>query len=205
MKILIACEYSGRVRDAFAKLGQDVTSCDILPSEGDPNGKHYQGDVRDILNNGWDMMIGFPECTYLCGSGIHWNKRRPERATKTEKAVEFFRLLYDAPIPLIALENPVGIISSRIRKPDQIIQPFQFGEDASKSTCLWLKGLPKLVGTDWVNPRVVNFPDKPSVRRWSNQTDSGQNKLGPSETRAKTRSLTYQGIADAMAAQWGSL
>lgn len=144
-------------------------------------------------------MIAHPPCTYLCSSGLHWNSRVPERQQKTEEAIEFVKELLAAPIPHIALENPVGCLSSRLRKPDQIIQPYEFGEDASKKTCLWLKNLPLLVPTKYVEPRIVN--GKP---RWSNQTDSGQNKLPPSKDRWAKRSITYQGIADAMAKQWGT-
>lgn len=197
MKILIACEYSGRVREAFRARGHDVTSCDFLPSE-DNSPHHYQGDIRDLLNEYWDMMVAHPPCTFLAVSGLHWNKRVPGRAEKTEEALDFVRLLLGADIGKIAIENPVSCISSRIRKPDQIIQPWQFGEDASKSTCLWLKGLPPLVPTRKVEPRLVS--GKP---RWGNQTDSGQNKLGPSEDRWKERSRTFQGIANALADQWG--
>jgi hypothetical protein len=196
MRILIACEYSGRVRDAFRARGHDAVSCDLLPT--DAPGPHIQGDVLGVLNQGWDMMVAFPPCTYLCSSGLHWNKRRPERANKTTDALEFVRALLDAPIPRIAVENPVGCISTRIRKPDQIVQPHEFGDDASKRTCLWLKGLPKLASTERALPRLVN--GKP---RWGNQTDSGQNKLAPSKDRWKVRSLTYRGIAQAMATQWG--
>ncbi len=193
MKVLVACEFSGAVRDAFAARGHDAMSCDLLPAE--TPGGHYQGDVRDVLGEGWDLMVGHPPCTYLAVSGLHWNKRRPERALLTEEALEFVRLLLDAPIPLIALENPVGCISSRIRKPDQIIQPWQFGHDASKATCLWLKGLPLLQPTDVL-------PGGRAARR-ANQTASGQNNLSPSKDRWKLRSLTYPGIAEAMAMQWG--
>ena len=193
MKVLVACEFSGAVRDAFTARGHDAMSCDLLPAE--TPGRHYQGDVRDVLGGGWDLMVGHPPCTYLAVSGLHWNKRRPERALLTEEALEFVRLLLDAPIPLIALENPVGCISSRIRKPDQIIQPWQFGHDASKATCLWLKGLPLLQPTDVL-------PGGRAARR-ANQTASGQNKLSPSKDRWKLRSLTYPGIAEAMATQWG--
>lgn len=199
MKILVACEYSGTVRDCFAALGHYALSCDLLPSES-PYGRHYQGNVLDIINDGWDLMICHPPCTYLSVSGLHWNKKDPERAQKTEEALEFVKLLLNANIPRIALENPVSCISSRIRKPDQIIQPYDFGEDASKRTCLWLKNLPKLTGTEYIPGRVVG--DK---MRWSNQTDSGQNKLPPSEDRWKDRSRTYFGIAAAMADQWGNL
>lgn len=145
-------------------------------------------------------MIAHPPCTYLTVSGLHWNKRNPERAALTEEALDFVRLLLDAPIKHIALENPIGCISSRIRPPDQIIQPYQFGEDASKATCLWLKNLPPLQHTKYVEPRIVD-----GKKRWSNQTDSGQNRLGPSPDRWKIRSKTYQGIADAMADQWSNL
>jgi hypothetical protein len=198
MKILIACEQSGTVRDAFIAAGHDAMSCDILPS--DKPGPHYQGDVLDVLGDGWDMMIAHPPCTYLATSGLHWNKRRPERAQQTEDALRFVREFLVADIEHIALENPIGCISSRIRKPDQIIQPWMFGHDASKATCLWLKNLPLLCETDLVEPRLVD-----GKRRWANQTDSGQNRLPPSADRAKIRSVTYQGIADAMAVQWGAL
>lgn len=196
MRILIACEYSGVVRDAFIRKGHEAMSCDLLPT--DVPGPHYQGDVFDVINDGWDMMIAHPPCTYLCSSGLHWNKRVPGREEKTVEAVEFVRKLLECGIEKIALENPIGCISKRIRKPDQIIHPHQFGDDASKATCLWLVGLPKLIPTKNVEPRIVD--GKP---RWANQTDSGQNRLGPSEDRWKERSKTYQGIADAMAEQWG--
>jgi len=183
MKILIACEYSGKVRDAFANLGHDATSCDILPS--DAPGKHYQGDVTDIINDGWDMMVAFPPCTHLAVSGARWfaEKRADGRQ---QAALDFVRLLMDAPIPRIAIENPVSIISSHIRKPDQTIQPWQFGHGETKRTCLWLKGLAKLTPTNIVEGR--------EQRIW---------KMPPSEDRWKLRSQTYQGIADAMANQWG--
>jgi hypothetical protein len=193
MRVLVACEYSGRVRDAFIARGHDAVSCDLLPT--DAPGPHYQGDVRDLLSQHWDLLIAFPPCTYLCSSGLHWNKRVPGRAAQTQDALAFVRLLLDAPIKHIALENPVGCISTQIRKPDQVIQPWQFGHPESKTTCLWLKGLKPLVPT-----RVL---DKPASGRWQNQTASGQNKLAPSEDRWKIRSLTYPGIAQAMADQWG--
>jgi hypothetical protein len=170
----------------------------LLPSDS-PIGDHYQGNVLDILDHGWDLMIAHPPCTYLCSSGLHWNKRIPDRAQKTEEALEFVQVLLDAPIPKIALENPIGCISTRIRKPDQTIQPYQFGDDASKATCLWLKGLPPLRATQFVEPRIVN--GKP---RWANQTDSGQNRLPPRADRWKIRSETYVGIAEAMVSQWGA-
>ena len=195
MKVLIACESSGTVRDALIRAGHDAMSCDMLPTE--QPGPHYQGDVRDVLGDCWDLLIGHPPCTYLSVSGMHWTTRGLRDPQLTEDALAFARLLMDAPIARIAIENPVSIISSRIRKPDQIIQPYHFGHDASKKTCLWLKGLPPLRPTAFVEPRIVD--GKP---RWDNQTDSGQNKLPPSADRWRMRSKTYQGIADAMAAQW---
>lgn len=197
VKVLVACEQSGRVRDAFVQLGHDAWSCDLLPSE--TAGNHIQGDVLEILEDGWDLMIAHPPRTYLCSSGLHWNTKRPERAKLTHEAMLFVFNLIDAPIPKIAIENPVGCISTNYRKPDQIIQPWQFGENASKATCLWLKGLSKLDSEAIVEPRLIN-----GKRIWGNQTPSGQNKLGPSPTRAAERSRTYSGIAKAFARQWGS-
>jgi hypothetical protein len=199
MRVLVACEYSGAVRDAFIRAGHYAASCDLLPSES-TIGDHYQCNVLDIIDHDWDLLIAHPPCTYLCSSGLHWNKRRPERRFLTDEALEFVRALMDAPVPRIAIENPIGCISSRIRKPDQTIQPWQFGHDASKATCLWLKNLPLLEPTGLVEPRMVN--GRP---RWGNQTDSGQNKLPPSADRWKIRSETYAGIAQAMADQWGKV
>jgi hypothetical protein len=192
MKVLVACEYSGTVRDAFKSKGHEAWSCDLLPT--DRPGLHHQGDVIEFIKNnpGWDLMIAHPPCTYLAASGLHWNKRIPGRDQLTLESLEFVTLLFNAPIPKIVLENPIGRINTAIRKPDQIIQPWMFGEDASKSTCLWLKGVPKLEATDIIKKD-----------RYANQTPSGQNNLGPSKDRWKIRSTTYQGIADAMAAQWG--
>ena len=195
MRILIACEYSGTVRDAFIRAGHDAMSCDLLPT--DVPGPHYEGDVFDIINNGWDMMVAHPPCTYLSVSGMHWTARGLRDPQLTEDALEFVTRLMAASIPRIAVENPISVISSRIRKPDQIINPWQFGHDASKRTCLWLKNLPLLTPTDIVAPRIVN-----GKKRWANQTDSGQNRLPPSEDRWKIRSETYTGIAQAMANQW---
>jgi hypothetical protein len=196
MRILVACEYSGRVRDAFVALGHDAWSCDLLETE--VLGNHYRGDVRDMLEQEWDLLIAHPPCTYLSVSGMHWTTRGLRDPKLTEDALDFVRLLMDAPVPRIAIENPVSVISSRIRKPDQIINPYQFGEDASKKTCLWLKGLPLLTPTEIIAPRVIG-----GKKRWGNQCDSGQNNLGPSEDRWKVRSRTYEGIAKAFAAQWG--
>jgi len=188
--VLVACEFSGIVRDAFATRGHDAWSCDLLPSERP--GNHYEGDIRDVLNKGWDLMIAHPPCTHLAVSGARYFKFK---ANEQSEALGFVRLLLDARIQRIALENPISIISSKIRKPDQIIQPWMFGHPESKATCLWLRGLPNLVPT--------NILPLPPSGRWDNQTPSGQNKLGPSPTRWLERSRTYSGIAEAMAKQWG--
>lgn len=224
MRVLVACEFSGTVRDAFLARGHDAWSCDLLPTE--KPGPHIVGDVCEILEDGWDLMIAHPPCTYLCSSGLHWNKRVPGRAEKTHEAMLFVLKLMGVGfishnIPRIALENPIGCISTKYRKPDQVIQPHEFGHDASKSTCLWLKGLMPLRPTKFIEPRMVCcgavLPEGVGIRgcancngdkvarpRWANQCDSGQNNLGPSEKRWALRSATYQGIADAMAAQWGN-
>ncbi len=198
MRVLVACEYSGTVRDAFRARGHDAVSCDLLPT--DAPGPHYQGPVQDIISDGWDLMVAHPPCTYLSVSGMHWTTRGLRDPQLTEDALEFVRMLMDAPVPRIAVENPVSVISTRIRKPDQIITPSQYGHDASKKTCLWLKGLPLLRPTQMVEPRIIG-----GRKRWGNQTDSGQNRLSPSPDRWKVRSATYAGIAAAMADQWGSL
>ena len=192
MRILIACEYSGTSRRAFAARGHDVWSCDLLPADdGSPN--HIQGDVLPILNQGWDMMICHPPCTHLAVSGARWFK---DKKQQQEEALDFVRALLDEPIPRIALENPVSIISSRIRKPDQIIQPWMFGQEATKTTCLWLKNLPHLVPTNVVGKggRHITKSGR-SLPKWYN--------LPPSEDRWKIRSTTFTGIAEAMAEQWG--
>ena len=192
MRVLVACEFSGTVRDAFLKLGHDAVSCDLLPTESE--GPHLMCDVRDVLGDGWDLMVAHPPCTHLAVSGARWFK---DKQVEQRAALEFVSTLLNAPIKMIALENPVSIISSRIRKPEQIIQPWQYGHPQSKKTCLWLKGLPILEAT-----KVLPLP--PSGR-WDNQTPSGQNKLGPSPDRWKLRSKTFQGIASAMASQWGTM
>lgn len=194
MRILVACEYSGRVRDAFLAHGHDALSCDLLPT--DAPGPHYRGDVRDLLvPDRWDLLLAFPPCTHLAVSGArYFAQKQAEQAD----ALAFIRTLLDAPVPHICLENPVGIISTRIRKPTQIVQPWMFGHPESKSTCLWLTNLPPLRPTQVLTPpRFVH--GRP---RWDNQTDSGQNRLGPAPDRWKQRSLTYTGIAQAMADQW---
>ncbi|KKK96062.1 hypothetical protein LCGC14_2666560 [marine sediment metagenome] len=181
MRVLIACEFSGVVRQAFRKRGHDAWSCDLLPTE--ISGPHIESDVLPVLDDGWDLMIAFPPCTHLASSGARWfaKKHRQQR-----EALSFIFSLMNAPIPHIAIENPIGVISTQIRKPDQIIQPWQFGHGEVKATCLWLKGLPLLEPTNIVEgrrPRVHYEPPGPD--RW------------------KRRSITYQGIADAMAEQWG--
>lgn len=209
MNILIACESSGTVRDAFTARGHAAMSCDLLETESP--GPHYRGDVRDVLAHPWDMIIAHPDCTFLSVSGMHWNLNpRSYRygGHQTEQGLAFARMFIGGPetshVPKVVAENPVSVISTRIRKPDQIIQPYQFGEDASKATCLWLKGVAPLR----IDPaarlpgRTVLHRGK-LVERWSNQTDSGQNRLPPSVTRWRDRSRTYPSIAAAMAAQWG--
>lgn len=194
MKVLVGCEFSGVVRQAFRDRGHNAFSNDLLPAE-DGSAFHIQGDVFDAVQmDEWDLAIFHPPCTYLCSSGLHWNKRVPGRAELTEEALLFVEKLLAVDVPRIALENPIGCISSRIRKPDQIIQPWQFGHPESKATCLWLKNLPTLISTN-----ILSIPD---TGRWSNQTPSGQNKLGPSANRWAERSRTYNSIAAAMAVQW---
>ena len=214
MKVLVACEYSGIVRDAFIKKGHESISCDLLPSESNL-GKHYKGNVKDILDDGWDMMIAHPPCTYLAVSGARWfyhpedkhlpyEERRPHplhpnRKQLQEEALDFIKLLMKAPIEKIAIENPVGVISTKIRKPEQIIQPYMFGHSESKKTCLWLKNLQPLQPTNIVEEeeRVVYASGK-SMPRWY----ADAYKLPPEE-RWKVRSATFPGIAKAMAEQWG--
>ncbi len=254
MRILVACEYSGVVRDAFTRTGgHEVWSCDLLPTESP--GLHYQGDVRHMLDGwtpvrhqgecdphgdgwclvadsdpaecrcfgptqdgieyreahgilwgrpidspAWDIMIAHPPCTYLSSSGMHWTTRGIRDTQLTEDALDFVRMLMSAPINRICIENPVGAISTRIKPASQYIHPYMFGDDASKKTGLWLKNLPLLTPTKYIDGRDIG-----GKLRWANQCDSGQNKLAPSEDRWKLRSATFQGIADVMAAQWGNL
>lgn len=185
MRILVACEYSGRVREAFRKLGHDATSCDLLPSEDD-SPHHYQGDVEWFIHTGkWDLMIAHPPCTDLAVSGArHFAEKIADG--RQQRALRFVQMLMDAPIERIAVENPISVISSKIRKPDQIIQPWQFGHGETKATCLWLKNLPKLTPTNVVEGREAKV-----------------HRMPPGPDRWKDRSRTYQGIADAMAEQWG--
>jgi len=181
MKVLVACEYSGTVRNAFIAQGHNAISCDLLPSE--KPGPHYQGDVRDVLDGDWDLMIAHPPCTHLAVSGARWFK---DKQVDQAEALDFVRLLMNAPISRIAIENPVSIISSKIRKPNQVIQPYMFGHGETKATCLWLKNLPLLTSTKIVSGR------EPRIHR-----------MLPGPDRWKERSRTYPGIAAAMADQWG--
>lgn len=230
MRILIACEESATVREAFAAIGHDAWSCDIIPSR--VPGKHIQDDVLKHLGDGWDMMIAHPPCTFLTVANTYitrgCSKYTAEEAKEHQRqAIDFFMALVNAPIEHIAVENPVCIMSRLYRKPDQIIQPYQFGHPESKKTCLWLKNLPLLKPTKimepvrWKNPDGTDYRDSKGKRyspthylggrggkrlaRWVNQTASGQNRIGPSPDRSKIRAQTYQGIADAMAQQWGRL
>ena len=213
MKVLIACEYSGAVRDAFIKQGHDAMSCDLLPT--DVPGPHYQGSVTDILNDGWDLMIAHPPCTYLTVTGNKWfyhpedkhlepkdrrpHPRFPNRKQQREEAAEFFMMLWEASIPRVAIENPVGYMSTYFRKPDQYVQPYEYGDAERKRTGLWMRGLPKLKPTNIVEPVVIKYKNgRGTDSKWHMDTM----KLPPHE-RMKARSKTFQGIADAMAEQWG--
>lgn len=199
MKILVACEESQVVTAAFRARGHEAFSCDILPTSGTHPEWHLQGNVKYYIRKpGWDMMLAFPPCTHLAVSGARYFEEK-RKDGRQQEAIDFFRYLWDAWwIDKIAIENPVGIMSTELCKPTQIIQPYDFGEDASKKTCLWLKGLSPLTSTKYTEPRIIN-----GKKLWANQTNSGQNKLAPSPDRAALRSKTYQGIADAMAQQWG--
>lgn len=181
MKVLVACEFSGVVRDAFCQAGHDAWSCDLLPTE--TTGNHIQGSALDVLDDGWDLMIAHPPCTHLCVSGARWF---PDKIEEQQQALDFVVELMNAPIHSIAIENPISIISTVVREPDQIIQPWWFGHGEVKSTCLWLKNLPRLRPTEIVKGREARI-----------------HKMPPSEERSKERSRTYTGIAAAMAAQWG--
>ena len=239
MKILVACEYSARVRDAFIAAGHLAVSCDLLPTQSFTHHDfvkndgsihkllvHYQGDIFECidfynkLGLFFDLIIAHPPCTFLTcaaewayGHGPYHQKVKPGTLTgegrkiARAEAIEFVKKIMALPIKRKCLENPVGVLARHIGKPTQIIQPYWFGDDASKATCLWLDGLPPLIPTAMTEGREVEYPKRSGkiVKRWSNQTDSGQNKLSPGEDRWKERSTTYQGIANAMASQWGSL
>ena len=197
MKVLVACEYSGVVREAFRARGHDAMSCDTLPTE--IPGPHYQGDVRDVLDDDWDLIIAHPPCTYLANSGVHCLHKDESRWAKLDEGAAFFKLFVDHPCKKICIENPVmhKYAIERIggRKQSQTVQPYEYGHPASKRTCLWLKGLPIL--------RPTNILERPESGVWENQTPSGRCKLGPGPERAKLRSKTFEGIAEAMAEQWG--
>ena len=198
MKVLVACEFSGTVRDCFIAMGHDAISCDFLPPAA--RGPHIQGDILDILYDpSWDLIIAHPPCTYLAASGLHWNKKIKGRAEKTEEALDFITAIWEAPVEKLCIENPVGCINTRLDfmpKP-QYVQPYNYGEDASKKTGLWLRGLAPLEPTEVIEPRYVD--GKP---RWSNQGDTGYDKFGGGQ--GKERSVTFFGLAAAMADQWGS-
>jgi hypothetical protein len=198
MKVLVACEYSGTVRDAFRALGHDAVSCDLLPT--DRPGPHYQGDVFDLMGNGWDLMIAHPPCTYLTNSGVSWLHKDPERWERLNEGAAFFKALLNAPIQFKAIENPIMHKYAKDRiggiKQTQIIQPWMFGHMEQKATCLWLTGLPPLTPTNNVKAEMLKLPDNERQRL---------HYLPPSPDRWKLRSTTYQGIADAMADQWGGL
>lgn len=201
MRVLVACEYSGTVRDAFAAKGHYALSCDLLPT--DKPGNHYQGDVFNIINDGWDLMIAHPPCTYLTVTGNKWFKpefkdRFPDRQKHREEALQFFVSLFNSSIPKVCLENPVGYVSTAFRKPTQYVHPYEFGDPHSKKTGLWLKGLPPLISTLIVEPMFHTYKDGRRDPIWHFETM----KLKPLE-RMKARSKTFQGIADAMANQWG--
>lgn len=217
MRVLVACEYSGVVRRAFRERGHEAWSCDLLPAEDGEQIYHHQDNVLNVIEQyEYDLMIAHPPCTYLCNSGVRWLREgegtvfpgwidehfNTDRYYHLLKARSFFYKLWEAPIPKICIENPVPHKYGKLPKYSQTIQPYQFGDDASKRTCLWLKGLPPLdipSSDKWVQPRIVD-----GKKRWANQTDSGQNRLTPSETRGLERSRTYDSIARAFAEQWGT-
>ena len=197
MRVLVACEFSGRVRDAFIARGHDAVSCDLLDTE--VPGPHIKGDILEVLNQGWDLMIAFPPCTDIAVSGARWF---PEKIAdgRQQRAIEFFLALANAPIPKICIENPIGIMGKHYRKHDQIVQPYMFGDAFEKKTCLWLKGLPLLQPTQIVEPppRKV-FDSGKTMPQWYNDAFNG-----PKSERAKTRSRTFPGLANAMASQWST-
>jgi hypothetical protein len=194
LRVLVGCEFSGVVRRAFRKRGHDAWSCDLLPAD-DGSEHHYQGDVMDVIGLGWDLMIAFPPCTHLAVSGArHFEEKRKDG--RQQEAIKFFMALVNAPIPRIAIENPIGIMSTLYRKPDQIIQPWMSGHMEQKSTCLWLKGLPKLVETNNVKDEMMKLPKRERER---------VHHMSPGPDRWKLRSTTYEGIGEAIADQWGGL
>ncbi|MFA5299120.1 MAG: hypothetical protein WC389_13010 [Lutibacter sp.] len=196
MKVLVACEFSGIVREAFKARGHDAWSCDLLPTE--IPGQHIQGDVLKIINDGWDLMIAHPPCTYLCVSGIRWNTNNPIRQQKTEDALRFVNKLFNCRIPKKAIENPISIISSRIKKPTQIIRPNQFGYGSTKATCLWLENLDKLTPTNIVENEIYTSKSGRKWDKWFFESSLISNL----EERSKFRSRTFLGIGKAMSEQW---
>jgi hypothetical protein len=196
MRVLVACEFSGIVRDAFIAKGHDAWSCDIIPSERP--GNHFQCDVMEIINDGWDMMIAHPPCTHLAVSGAAWFKEKRQDG-RQQDGIDFFMAMINAPIEKIAVENPICIMSTHYRKPDQIIHPYMFGQEFSKPTCLWLKNLPKLIPTNLVGKgEFMTSKNGHRGAKWNWG-------LPPSPDRAKIRSRTFQGIAEAMAFQWSDI
>ncbi|KKL97890.1 hypothetical protein LCGC14_1829960 [marine sediment metagenome] len=199
MRVLICCEFSGIVRDAFKAKGHDAWSCDLLPTERE--GQHIQGDVLDILNDGWDMILAFPPCTYLCVSGIRWigHPKHPNRRELQRQAIDFFMAFINSKAPKVVVENPISIMSTKYRKPDQIIRPCMFGDDSNKATCLWLRKLPKLKPTNIIEPGRHISASGRSWDKWFFDTSLISNLA----ERSKARSRTFQGVADCMAATWG--
>lgn len=216
MRVLVACEESQAVTKEFRLLGHKAFSCDIEECSGGHQEWHYKRDVFEVIDYGWDMIIAFPPCTHLAVSGSRYFSQK-QADGRQQQGIDFFLSFTNLDCKKVVIENPIGIMSTHYRKPDQIIQPWHFGEDASKSTCLWLKGLPLLKATKIIDGELFCCGakvdekygcakcegEKKAKRIWSNQTPSGQNKLGPSPQRAKLRSKTYAGIAKAMAEQWG--
>lgn len=207
MRVIVGCERSGVIRQAFRERGHDAWSCDLVPAD-DGSEFHLKADVLTVLDQRWDLAIFHPDCTYLTNAANRWlyDARYPDRFQKRELAIGFFKQLLQAPIPRICVENPVpnGALTKAVGQHSQTIQPYQFGEDASKRTCLWLRNLPRLCGTTYYKPRMVEYRGK-LVPRWSNQSIGGSNKYGPSEDRWMKRARTFDGIAQAMADQWGCL
>jgi site-specific DNA-cytosine methylase len=198
MKVLIACEFSGTVRDAFLKLGHDAWSCDLEPTQTE--GNHHQGDMFNIINDGWDLIIAHPPCTHLAVSGArHFEKKRADG--RQQQGIDFFMRVANIDVPKLAVENPIGIMSTLYRKPEQIIQPYEYGHGTTKATCLWLKGLPLLKPTNIVDKgEVVTFASGKRMSKWFYESSQL-----PTKERERMRNKTFQGIADAMADQWGNL
>lgn len=203
MRWLLACQKNGLLRELLRSQGHDAWTCDLEPSE-DSSPFHLREDVIQVLGRGWDAMFACPECRNLSVSGQHWNDKPGHRTSAdVDAAAAFFMQLALADIPRVAVENSIGIMSTRWRKPDQILQPYYYGDDASKATCLWLRNLPPLLPTRRIYGRMVQTASGRLVERWANQTDSGQNRLSPSPTRSADRARNYPGIVRAMAEQWG--